>query len=202
MAELKNIRIATSGIYEYAKEELPCLRLSLENAPEWVEKKDVYSVYRPATVLASAVDKFKMLPLTHHHPSSVVDGTNFREFAVGYTGENPSVDYLKDVDEVGIKSTVMLYDDESLTAYENGEVQLSAGYIADFEWRKGTTKDGKEYDIVMTEIKDVNHVALLPNGRGGDKAVILDRAMKKKNDVFSMAKNKSVFSVARFEVGR
>lgn len=184
MAELKNIRIAISGIYDYAFEELPSLRLPFpgQGAPEWVEKKQVYKVYRPASVLAAACSKFSMLPLTHHHPSIPVDGQNFRDLAIGYTGENPFIDYLKDKNEVGIRSTVMLYDDEALNAYEHGEIQLSPGYIASFEWQKGTSPDGKPYDIIMKEITDVNHLALLPAGRGGSDAVVMDNAKCKTDD--------------------
>lgn len=197
MAELKNIRIAVSGLYDYALEEIPTLRLPMpgKGAPDWVEEKRIYKVYRPAPVLAAACDKFKMLPLTHHHPRTPVDGQNFRDLAVGYTGENPWVDYLKDKDEVGIRSTVMMYDEEALRAYDNGEIQLSPGYIADFEWKKGTAPNGEEYDIVMKEITDVNHLALLPNGRGGSDAVVLDNAPARKS-VFDLV-NGSVFDRVR-----
>lgn len=191
MAELKNIRIAVSGIYDYALEELPTLRLPLpgQGAPDWVEKKQIYKIYRPAFVLAAACDKFKMLPLTHHHPNTPVDGQNFRKLAVGYTGENPFIDWIKDTDEVGIRSTVMIYDDEALNAYEHGEIQLSPGYVASFEWQKGKAPDGQEYDIVMKEITDVNHLALLPAGRGGEYAVVMDGAKREPN-VFDLARTK------------
>jgi len=178
MAELKNIRIAVSGIYDYAYAELPTLRLPFphqDGAPDWVEKKDIYKVYRPASVLAAACGKFKLLPLTHHHPSVLVDSRNFRDLTIGYTGENPFVDYLDDKDEVGIRSNVLLYDDEAQGAYERGEKQLSPGYIATFEWQKGVSPHGEPYDIVMKEISDVNHLALLPAGRGGEDAVVLDK---------------------------
>lgn len=191
MAELKNIRIAVSGIYDYALEELPTLRLPLpgQGAPDWAEKKQIYKIYRPAFVLAAACDKFKMLPLTHHHPNTPVDGQNFRKLAVGYTGENPFIDWIKDTDEVGIRSTVMIYDDEALDAYERGEIQLSPGYVASFEWQKGKAPDGQEYDIVMKEITDVNHLVLLPAGRGGEYAVVMDGA-KKEPSVFDLARTK------------
>ena len=178
MAELKNIRIAVSGIYDYAYSELPTLRLPFphqDGAPEWAEKKDIYKVYRPASVLAAACGKFKLLPLTHHHPSVLVDSRNFRDLTIGYTGENPFVDYLDDKDEVGIRSNVLLYDDEAQGAYERGEKQLSPGYIATFEWQRGVSPHGEPYDIVMKEISDVNHLALLPAGRGGEDAVVLDK---------------------------
>jgi len=180
MAELKNIRIAVSGIYDYAYEELPSLRVPFpgSGAPQWTEKKDIYKVYRPANVLAAACDKFKLLPLTHHHPQCPVDGQNFRDLAIGYTGENPFVDYLKDKDEVGIRSNVMFMDDEAFYAYENGERQLSPGYLAEFHWSQGTSPKGEPYDIIMTEITDVNHLALLPAGRGGEDAVVMDKAPK------------------------
>ena len=61
--------------------------------------------------------------------------------------------------------------------------------------RKG---DGEEYDIVMKEIRDVNHLALLPNGRGGPDAVVLDGAPKEPT-VFDLAKDsvpKTVFEIA------
>ena len=191
MAELKNIRIAVSGIYDYALEEIPTLRLPLpgQGAPEWAEKKQIYKIYRPAFVLAAACDKFKMLPLTHHHPNTPVDGQNFRRLAVGYTGENPFIDWIKDTDEVGIRSTVMIYDDEALDAYERGEIQLSPGYVASFEWQRGKAPDGQEYDIVMKEITDVNHLALLPAGRGGEYAVVMDGASKEPS-VFELARTK------------
>lgn len=190
MAELKNIRIAISGIYDYAFEELPSLQLSFNTAPDWVEKKHIYKIYRPAAVLAAACEKFKMLPLTHNHPQVPVDGQNFRDLAVGYTGESPWVDYLDNKDEVGIRSTVMLYDDEALTAYERGEIQLSPGYIARFEWCKGTDPHGNEYDIIMREITDVNHLALLRAGRGGEDAIVMDS--KQCSSVFDIASG-SVF---------
>jgi hypothetical protein len=189
MAELKNIRIAVSGLYDYALEEIPTLRIPMPGAgaPDWVEEKRLYKVYRPAPVLAVACPKFANLPMTHHHPKAPVDGQNFRDLAIGWTGEHPEVDYIPETNEVGIKSTCVLYDDEALDAYERGEIQLSPGYIAVFEWQKGTTPAGEEYDIIMKEITDVNHLALLPNGRGGEYAVVMDEA----------AKEPSVFDLVR-----
>ena len=185
MAELKNIRIAVSGIYEYALNELGSLQLSLSNAPDWVEEKSIYRVYRPASVLAAACQKFKLLPLTHHHPPTTVDSSNFRDLVIGYTGENPFIDYIESTDEVGIRSNVLLYDNEAKEAYARGEIQLSPGYAALFVWQKGASPHGEEYDIVMQEIKSVNHVALLPAGRGGQEARVLD-AQPAQTTIFDM----------------
>ena len=162
-----------------------------DGAPEWAQKKDIYKVYRPANVLAAACSKFKLLPLTHHHPSALVDSRNFRDLTIGYTGENPYIDYLGDKDEIGIRSNVLLYDDEAQGAYERGEKQLSPGYIATFEWQQGKSPHGESYDIVMKEICDVNHLALLPSGRGGEDAVVLDKGPERQTifDVVRMTKD-------------
>ena len=162
-----------------------------DGAPEWAQKKDIYRVYRPANVLAAACSKFKLLPLTHHHPSALVDSRNFRDLTIGYTGENPFIDYLDDKDKIGIRSNVLLYDDEAQGAYERGEKQLSPGYIATFEWQQGKSPHGESYDIVMKEICDVNHLALLPSGRGGEDAVVLDKGPERQTifDVVRMTKD-------------
>ena len=49
MAELKDIRIAVSGLYDYAYEELPSLRVPLpkQGAPAWVEEKRLYEIKGP-----------------------------------------------------------------------------------------------------------------------------------------------------------
>ena len=171
--ESKNIRIATSGIYDYAYEELDSLGLTL---PCGAQKKKIYKVYRPAIVMEKSKDKFKMLPLTHHHPAVPVDDVNFRDLVIGYTGDTVWVDHLDNRDEVGIRAMCVLYDSEALDAYERGEIQLSAGYHAVFDWAKGTAPDGQDYDIIMKDIISVNHVALLPLGRGGSDASIMDGA--------------------------
>ena len=162
-----------------------------DGAPEWAQKKDIYKVYRPASVLAAACSKFKLLPLTHHHPSALVDSRNFRDLTIGYTGENPYIDYLDDKDEIGIRSNVLLYDDEAQGAYERSEKQLSPGYIAVFEWQQGKSPHGESYDIVMKEICDVNHLALLPSGRDGEDAVVLDKEPERQTifDVVRMTKD-------------
>ena len=162
-----------------------------DGAPEWAQKKDIYKGYRSANVLAAACSKFKLLPLTHHHPSALVDSRNFRDLTIGYTGENPYIDYLGDKDEIGIRSNVLLYDDEAQGAYERGEKQLSPGYIATFEWQQGKSPHGESYDIVMKEICDVNHLALLPSGRGGEDAVVLDKEPERQTifDVVRMTKD-------------
>jgi hypothetical protein len=170
---LKNAILARSGIYQYAKSELAALGLG--DPPPWVGDKDVYNVYRPATILAQAVKdgKFNRLPLTLLHPPEFLDQDNFKEYIAGWTGDVAEVQWVKDVQELAVRSTLTIGDAEAADAYASGVKELSHGYVADFEWRSGEV-DGQHFDAVMTAIRDGNHMALVPAGRAGKLAAILD----------------------------
>ena len=119
---------------------------------------------------------FAHLPLVHHHPQNDVDKENYRRLALGWTGETPSAVFNKDKDEVFIENSLVMADKEAQEAYGRGERQVSPGYDATFKWFDGKTKVGREYQIVMESIDSVNHLALVPTGRGGPDVRILDSA--------------------------
>lgn len=170
---VKNAILARSGVYQYTRGELRALGLS--DPPKWIGDKEVFNVFRPAPVIAVAVErgKFNHLPLTTPHPPEFVDRENFREYAVGWTGDKASMEYLADIDEAVVRSTVVIGDAEAAEAYEKGVKELSHGYMAEFRWRG--EKEGGTFDAVMTQITDGNHMALVPRGRAGAAAAILDR---------------------------
>ena len=172
---VKKGRLARSGLYQYSEREIPNLGLPLP-PPSSIGKKSFYSIYRPASVLAKAVRDglFVRLPMTKGHPSEWVDRSNFKEYVIGYTGDTATIEYLSDIDEVAVCGSMALAADEAITDYEKGITDLSPGYSATFIWRKGKTSYGKSYDAVMTEINETNHLALVPKGRGGATAAILD----------------------------
>jgi hypothetical protein len=178
---VKNARLARSGVYEYAQREVADLGLPWP-PPTEIGEKNMYRVYRPANVLASAVEKgmFTRMPLTRGHPKEWVDPTNFRNYTVGYTGDKARIEWLEDAGEVVIASTLTMADEEAIDAYDRGVVELSPGYKASFAWRKGAY-DGKSYDAVMTSVVDTNHLALVNRGRGGAVAAILDHGGKDVN---------------------
>jgi hypothetical protein len=167
----RNVIIARSGVYPYQRGELEALKLSPPT-----EIKDVYFVYRPAIVLANNKDKFIKLPLTKEHPM-VKDGDqykvvmvtpeNYKDFSIGWSGDTASVVMMSDSQKIGIQSTCQLLDESALSYYDNGVRDVSPGYFASFEWAKGTTVDGEDYDIIMTDIDEVNHLAFTQRGRGG-----------------------------------
>lgn len=167
----KKVAIARSGVYVYSAEALPGLGLS---QPPEKKGKGTFGVYRPATVLAKAKDKFTRLPVTLEHPPVLINGNNFRDFAQGFTGDTASIEFLKDMNEITINSSLTLMDNEAVNAYYRGIVEVSPGYIGVFDWEDGVSPNGDPYDIVMRDIQEVNHLALTRAGRGGSAACILD----------------------------
>lgn len=189
---IKNVAIARSGVYRYAADELPNLGLKLPDSesmsksspPAHRSGSGFFNVYRPATVLARAVDKFVRLPLTLEHPPVMIDGNNFKTYSVGFTGDKADVSTTPDGKEITIHSTLTVVDNSAVRAYYNGVVEVSPGYNAEFDWEDGTAPNGEHYDIVMKEITNVNHLAMCKHGRGGTVACILDHmgvSMKRKS---------------------
>lgn len=187
---VKNVAIAKSGIYKYSKEELPSLGLGA--TPPSYEGTRFFSVYRPATVLARAVDSFVRLPLTLEHPSEMVDGSNLKKYIVGFTGDSAVVDMTLDKREVLIKSTLAIIDNSAVRAYYGHTIEVSPGYTADFKWEDGVAPSGEPYQIAMTNITSVNHLAITRYGRGGSAACILDSLgdipMQRKSGLFYAVK--------------
>ena len=173
---VKDCIIARSGIYTYRNVEVRGLGLSLDG----MEAKDTYNVYRPPLVIEASKGLFTRLPITHEHPSEDVSSHNFRKLAIGFTGDTSQVAYDENTDEVLLKSTVALMDDEALNLYNSGIVEVSPGYMGVWQWKKGVAKDGTPYDIIMTDVKDVNHLAITRAARGGKTVKILDSAKEVK----------------------
>jgi hypothetical protein len=168
---IKNAVIARSGIYQYLSGELSNLGLSLKDAPI---VKDVYNVYRPSITLLQSKDKFSRLPLTLTHPLRKVDQDTFKELAVGFSSDSVMVEYLKDNEEIILKTSISINDKDAIDAYNQGIIEMSPGYDAKFKWQTGKTPKGESYDIIMTDVSDANHLALVQRGRGGSSVKILD----------------------------
>lgn len=145
---LANARAARSGIQQYMGSELGRPELGMVN------------VYRPeAEVFARrSLDTFSKLPITVDHPSAPIDATNWRQLAVGTTGD----EVLRDGEhlKVGLKIT----DIEAVRAIEAGKRDLSVGYEADIDWQDGIAPDGTPYQAVQRNIR-ANHIAVVAQGR-------------------------------------
>lgn len=168
---LKDVAIARSGVYLYTRDEIKRLP-GITSIPDKYAKDNVFYVYRPAAVLAANKDKFARQPLTVRHPQGWVTDENFSQLGKGWTGDDVWVDGLND--EIIIRSSVNLVDKMAIKDYDSGVREVSPGYIAPFSWKDGITAGGLRYNIVMDDLESVNHLALVPQGRGGPSVRIID----------------------------
>lgn len=187
----KRVTIARSGVYNYSPERLSGLGLSL---PPERKSQTTFRVYRSPEVVARNKDKFVQLPLTLLHPPVFVDGNSFRDYVVGYTGDTVEARTEKNV--VYLDSTVTIFDNEALNAYWRGIREVSPGYRGVFAWQDGVTPDGEPYDIIMTDIVEANHLALVKEGKGGSSVLVLDA-----KEVLVSRKRSGLFYAIRKRLG-
>jgi hypothetical protein len=152
-------RIARTGVQVYL-------------GPE-VGKPDMarVSVYRPGAevfhedTLKSAAHR----PVTNDHPPEQVNSTNWKQYAVGQTGDEIAGE------GIFLRVPLMVSDEETIKAIESGKQELSAGYTCDLDFTPGHTPAGEAYDAIQKNIR-INHVAIVQRGRAGSQVRIGDAA--------------------------
>lgn len=162
-----NACIARSGIQYYLLSELPNLKLN--EIPREYRDLKVFAVYRPSFVLEDAKERFigKPIRIEHHWIYSEDD-----KDIIGHIGSEVKIKHQKG--EVALYSPLEIDSDEKLPSFK----ELSPGYEAVNKWQPGVTPSGEEYQIVCTEITDVNHLAIVQTARGGKDMKILDGGKK------------------------
>jgi hypothetical protein len=168
---VKDVAIAHSGIYKYAREELPTIGIALDSIPEKYNNLLYFNVYRPALLMEGAADMFTRLPVTVEHPDSLVNADNFGDLAKGFTGD--SVKVIMEDNEAYIHSTVTLIGQAAIDYYTHDCKEVSPGYVSDSIWEDGV-HNGEDYQIKMTSIKGVNHLAMTVAARGGSLTCVRD----------------------------
>jgi len=145
---LEGFAIATrTGVFKYMRADGSIQReLRL---PEEVFKED-------------AINSFKLLPITNDHPLQEVNSDNAKELAVGYTGEE-----IKKLDSY-LMTKLKITDKATIDQINSGKRGLSYGYKVNLVKKEGVYK-GERYDYIQTDIKG-NHLAIVYQGRAGDKA--------------------------------
>lgn len=117
-----------------------------------------------------SMESLKMVPVTHGHPYSdggIVTPSNSSRLQKGHIGENIRKD---DNDLMG---SIMVTDESTITAIDNGNKDISCGYTCDLEQKSGEY-NGERYDAIQRNIK-YNHVAVgIPMGRAGNAKLNLD----------------------------
>jgi hypothetical protein len=162
---VKGAILARSGIYEYARDEV--LLWDAEPAQD----KPIYKVYRPASVLVAAKDKFSLVPVPKEHPPCDINDGNFPQYASGMTGDAIEVVPLEG-GEVGLKGQIAFFTRDAYDYYMSGGRETSAGYT--HVTRAVENPDEVGYDFVLDEIRDVNHVCVTQRGRGGKTVRVMD----------------------------
>ncbi len=160
-----NARIARSGVQYYTYDELP--NLGLTSVPREFKDLRVFGVYRSAQCLKDAMPLFKDVPVMIGHQHWAVNGIE-DPLAVGKNEEIPTMRMCKG--EVSISAPLDLYDDKVLADV----AEISPGYNGVYHWQGGVATSGEEFQIVCDKIVNVNHIALVPEARGGKDMAILD----------------------------
>ena len=157
--------LTRAGVQRYSSEELGLPGPSRE-----------VGIYRPTdTVFADETRaSARMKPVTVGHPAVDVTPANYRDLAVGHLG-----DEAFQIDDRRLGAALTLTDAEAISRVEGGNDQVSAGYYMSVLPECGTF-DGQDYDYRMNGPMQINHVALVDQGRAGPSVRIFDEGANMK----------------------
>jgi hypothetical protein len=132
-------------------------------------------VYRPesAVFAQDAMASAAWRPVTVDHPSEMVTADNWKEHAVGLTGDQIARD------GAFIRVPLTLMDAKAIQSVEGGKRELSLGYTCDLEFKDGVTPEGEAYDAIQSAIR-INHLAICSAARGGPDLRIGDQEHRDK----------------------
>jgi len=132
----------------------------------------IVTVYRPesAVFAKDSLATYAGKPVTLGHPPVMVTADNWKEYAGGAVG----ADIARDGEFVRVPTVLM--DATIIRAVEDGTREVSMGYTTPVEMVDGIAPDGTPYQAVQTGPIRINHLAVVPKARGGDKLRIGDSA--------------------------
>lgn len=139
----------------------------------------VVNAYRPAaTVFAKdTMESAKLRPVTMLHPDEKVTSENYQHYSVGTLGEN-----VYQLDDHRLAATILINHKAVVKQLQDGVINhLSMGYQAEVKAQSGTF-EGKAYEYIFEGPMHINHCAIVPKGRCGANATILDQANKTDED--------------------
>lgn len=153
-------RVARTGVQEYLASELGDVAADAGFKPG-----DVVRVFRHQDQVFSdaTLKSITRVPVTVEHPPENVTAENWAEYSVGEVGDAYSTD------SEWIIVNPMVKDSAAINAARTTHKEISMGYEAGIV----KARDGIDADFEMTDIR-MNHLALVPKGRAGDKARIGD----------------------------
>lgn len=158
------VAVARTGIQEYSGAEI-----DPDNA-HGLRDRAIVRVYRsPEEVFKdSALHSFAHRPVTNDHPPVLVDATNWKQYAVGQTGDEVDA---SDGKKVRVPMCVM--DQGTIDDIDGGKKELSMGYQTVIDFKSGTSPEGEAYDVSQKDMR-MNHLAVVRRARGGSELKIGD----------------------------
>lgn len=154
----KTAIIMRDGIYMY---------LAREVGDNSRPASDIVKVYRDEKEIKKAKARFEelqRLPITINHPLKFLDLKDEESYSKGSATDC----FKKDVDSYKTLGCKLNLNDETFELYEKGIRELSCGWVGSF-----VKVDNEDYEYIQ-EFEDFNHIALLPDGRGGSLCSIID----------------------------
>lgn len=167
----EEVPVARAGMMIYGPDETP-----IEAGPEGLVKifRDPEDIFRPET-LASAQGK----SVTNDHPDDDVTPATWLEKTNGIVlNPRPGLGVQDDLLFADLLITTPL----GIKAVQDGKVEVSLGYDADYEETGPGT--GRQRNII------INHVALVENGRCGSRCAIRDQNSINKEAIMPAPKSK------------
>ncbi|MDY6450701.1 DUF2213 domain-containing protein [Acinetobacter faecalis] len=161
----RDVPLACTGSLLYAEGEVPVTA----DAGLIVITRDEDDLFRPETIAS-----FEGKPITNDHPDDWVTPDNWKDLSKG-TAQN--IRRGEGIEDHLLIADLLVQDKDAIEAIQNGKVQISLGYDADYsEVSKGK---GIQSNIIG------NHVALVDKGRCGSRCSIGDKQMAKKKLSFA-----------------
>lgn len=132
----------------------------------------VVTVYRPEDVVfdKASLATYAGKPVTLNHPPEAVTADNWKQYAAGMVGD----EIARDGDFVRVP--LVLMDADVIAAVDAGTREISMGYTTGIAMQDGVAPDGTAYQAVQTGPIKINHLAIVPRARGGEKLRIGDNA--------------------------
>lgn len=165
-------KVARTGIQIYRGDELG------------MPNMQTVRVYRPESAVfdPKSMRTYAHKPITLDHPTEPVTSENWKRLAGGDMGQ----EVVRDGRFISVPLVLM---DKALidTVQKKNVKGLSVGYNMGLTFEAGQTKSGEAYDAIMSDI-DVNHLAIVPAGRGGPELRIEDKEPKMANKTFTVDK--------------
>jgi len=154
------VRCARTGCQQYRASELGLIG------------DGIVTVYRPESAVFSrdSLATYAGKPVTLNHPPQMVTADNWKTYAIGDVG----TEIVRDGEFVSVPYKIM--DAAAISAIEAGTREVSMGYTTPLEMVDGVAPDGTPYQAVQTGPIVINHLAIVPQARGGSDLRIGDAA--------------------------